>query len=386
MQVRTVTLFQTQKELERDRMEAIGQGARLCQRLASQLVRKGWGVQTRRLATPPWPGWTPSGEIEALAPQLAAEARSKGAQFISLGPVGPKDRPEALAEAVKALQATQVSFIATSITTEHALSLELIDASAQAMIDIGHTTPSGYGNLRLAALANCMPGTPFFPTAYSDPQWERPRVALGLEWCDLALKAFKDPSSKSVESATLRLNDLLTPQLWRLERDVKQGCEKLGLDYGGLDLSLTPAIGKELTVGAALEALGCTMGKPGGLSAVALITGVLRRLPVQRCGYSGVMLPLLEDPLLVQRAQEGHLTLKDLLLYATVCGCGLDTVPLPGDTPPLGITALLVDLATLARRLEKPLSARLFVVPGKAAGEMTEFDSPYLYNGPVLAL
>jgi uncharacterized protein (UPF0210 family) len=39
---------------------------------------------------------------------------------------------------------------------------------------------------------------------------------------------------------------------------------------------------------------------------------------------------VLEDAILAQRAAEGTLTIKDLLLYSAVCGTGLDTVPLPG--------------------------------------------------------
>ncbi len=63
-----------------------------------------------------------------------------------------------------------------------------------------------------------------------------------------------------------------------------------------------------------------------------------------------------------------------------VCGTGLDTIPLPGDTSAEAIAHLLLDVATLAWRLNKPLSARLFPVPGKRAGESTAFSSPYLTN------
>ena len=38
------------------------------------------------------------------------------------------------------------------------------------------------------------------------------------------------------------------------------------------------------------------------------------------------------------------------------------------------------NVASLALRLNKPLSARLFPVPGKRTGERTEFTSPYLTN------
>jgi len=70
-------------------------------------------------------------------------------------------------------------------------------------------------------------------------------------------------------------------------------------------------------------------------------------------------MPVLEDATLAQRAEEGTLTVKDLLLYSAVCGTGLDTVPLPGDTTNEQITAILLDLSALALRLDKPLTARL---------------------------
>jgi uncharacterized protein (UPF0210 family) len=92
------------------------------------------------------------------------------------------------------------------------------------------------------------------------------------------------------------------------------------------------------------------------------------------------MLPVLEDAVLGRRWEEGHLSAHQLLLYSAICGTGLDTLPLPGDVPPESIAHLLLDVATLALRLNKPLSARLFPVPGKRIGDHTEFTSPYLTN------
>jgi hypothetical protein len=79
-------------------------------------------------------------------------------------------------------------------------------------------------------------------------------------------------------------------------------------------------------------------------------------------------------------------TVSELLLYSAVCGTGLDTVPLPGDTPADDLAAIVLDVAALACALRKPLSCRLFPVPGKLAGDMTEYDSPYLVNGRVLPI
>ena len=97
------------------------------------------------------------------------------------------------------------------------------------------------------------------------------------------------------------------------------------------------------------------------------------------------MLPVLEDSTLAERSFV-TLTVKDLLLFSAVCGTGLDTVPLPGNVTAGQIEALLLDVAFLAVRLNKPLTARLMPVPGKNPGEMTAFDFSYFSNGRVLAL
>jgi uncharacterized protein (UPF0210 family) len=114
------------------------------------------------------------------------------------------------------------------------------------------------------------------------------------------------------------------------------------------------------------------------LQACALITGALKALKVRACGYAGLMLPVLEDPVLAKRASEQRYGLQELLLYSTVCGTGLDVVPLAGDIAPDDLARIIGDVATLAARLRKPLSARLFPVPGHEAGDTVSFNDPLL--------
>ncbi len=96
------------------------------------------------------------------------------------------------------------------------------------------------------------------------------------------------------------------------------------------------------------------------------------------------MLPVCEDYGLATRANEQAYDITNLLLYSAVCGCGLDTLPIPGDTPAQKIEALLLDIASLSIKLNKPLSARLLPAPGKKAGEVTTFKSPYLMDCKIL--
>jgi uncharacterized protein (UPF0210 family) len=96
------------------------------------------------------------------------------------------------------------------------------------------------------------------------------------------------------------------------------------------------------------------------------------------------MLPVLEDAVLASRSKEDLYSVNELLLYSAVCGTGLDTVPLPGDVSVEELAGILLDVAGLAMRLDKPLTARLMPIPGAKAGDLTQFDFAYFANGRVL--
>jgi uncharacterized protein (UPF0210 family) len=147
----------------------------------------------------------------------------------------------------------------------------------------------------------------------------------------------------------------------------------------GMDMSPAPL--KDVSIGAALENLTAQpVGSSGTLTAAATVTAAVKEIKVKQTGYSGLMLPILEDSRLAQRWSEGNISLDALLSYSAVCGTGLDTVPLPGDVSEERLDLIIGDMATLAFKWHKPLSARLLPVLGKNAGDMTEFNDPFLVN------
>jgi uncharacterized protein (UPF0210 family) len=76
-----------------------------------------------------------------------------------------------------------------------------------------------------------------------------------------------------------------------------------------------------------------------------------------------------------------------LLLMSALCGLGLVTIPLPGDVTLRQMERIILDMATLAVRLDKPLTARLLPVPGKKAGEPAEWpDFPFFAKGKVMGV
>jgi uncharacterized protein len=102
--------------------------------------------------------------------------------------------------------------------------------------------------------------------------------------------------------------------------------------------------------------------------------------PGVEIGYSGLMVPVMEDKLLAQRWAESAYNIDDLLAYSSVCGTGLNTIPLPGDITADQMNRIFSDVASLAVKWGKPLSARLQPVYGKNPGDRTDFDDPTLFN------
>ena len=96
------------------------------------------------------------------------------------------------------------------------------------------------------------------------------------------------------------------------------------------------------------------------------------------------MLPVLEDPVLARRATERRFGLQQLLHYSSVCGTGLDVVPVPGDTTSAQLESVIRDVAALSIKWNKPLSVRLLPMPGLAAGDRVHYDDPILTDSVVL--
>jgi uncharacterized protein (UPF0210 family) len=251
------------------------------------------------------------------------------------------------------------------------------------MLAIAQSPPTGFNNMRFCAIANCGPGIPFFPAAYA--QARRRQFALAMECADLAIEACGPASSYS--DAQKRLSTLIEFHAGQIDPVMQKLGAESGIEFLGCDWSLAPHPDPSCSVGAAIEALaGAPLGDVGTLAAIATLTRGIQSARARHTGFSGVFLPVLEDATLAQRAAEGRLDLQQLLHYCSVCGTGLDTIPLSGDVSADAISALLGDVAAVAAALDKPLTVRLMPVPGLQSGGKTAFDFPFLVNTSPLRL
>lgn len=345
----------------------------------------GFTVQSCRLATQPFPRYLSLDEIEQSLYWVQAFERQvlqAGFDYISLGPALP-DSAESIPAVVEILRATQTVFTSALLTHTGGVEIAAVQRCAQAICDISSIEPNGFANLRFAALANVPPGAPFFPAAYH--QGQNLAFALAMEAADMFIEEISP--ANDLHTAQRRLVSRIEAEAQRLTQIGEEFAQRFQAQFLGIDFTPAPFPEAARSFGNLLEKLGVPkVGLQGTLAASAFITSTLDQARFRRTGFNGLMLPVLEDSTLAQRAAEGILSVKDLLLYSAVCGTGLDTLPLAGDTSAAALTALLLDLSALALRLNKPLTARLMPIPGRKAGEMTAFDFDYFANSRILPL
>ncbi|MBI9048167.1 MAG: DUF711 family protein [Anaerolineaceae bacterium] len=380
MKIRSITFFfhpNNQKEFLPDL-------AKKAQQLKSAFSQNNIEVQTIRLATTPYATWLPEEQSEKIKhiKSLEAKASGLGFEYLSIGPADIADQN--CAEEIPAILAvTQNVFMTGMIADQqNGVSLPAVRRAAEIIYKAKSITPDGFTNLRYAALANVPPEIPFFPSAYH--QGASPAFAIAVECADEAVLAFGQ--AQSLHEARANLLTRLQSAADKMQNIINQLANALDIPFMGFDFSLAPFPEDSCSLGKALETLGIArIGESGSLAAAAFIADTLDQGTWLRSGFNGLMMPVLEDSILAKRSIEQTLTLKDLLLYSAVCGIGLDTVPLPGDCSQETIYAILLDVAALAIRLNKPLTARLMPVPGLKAGDKTDFDFEYFENGAALA-
>ncbi|MGH9864417.1 MAG: DUF711 family protein [Candidatus Acidiferrales bacterium] len=349
--------------------------------------KAGFEVQTLRITTQPFPEYTRDlSDEQALAffKQYDALAEKEGFDA-AIGPaIGPvtgrtssrasDDSHEALLLA-KIIASTKILEGSVVIASDDGIHWDAIRSAAAVIHYLADNSPNSLGNFRFATIAMVPPNTPFYPASYQ--MNGNHTFAVGLQSANVVAAALA--STTDPQKAQEAIEDSLGKWAQEIEAIGKRAAQESGWRYTGIDLSPAPL--KEISIGGAIENFTHEpLGSNGTLAAVAIITRALKNIHVTRTGYSGLMLPVLEDSVIARRWTEGRLSLNSLLLDSAVCGTGLDVIPMPGDTTEAQIEPILKDVASLAYKWHKPLAARLLPVKGKKAGEQTEFQDPFLVN------
>lgn len=345
----------------------------------------GLDVQTTRVAGPDL-----GRAIERLGPaglatwaaETEAAARAAGIDYLSLGRV-PAVAHEVVANLLAPVLADgEITFMSANLLDGTLPSLAMAAACARATKELARRTRLGFGNLRFAATASCPPNIPFLPAAYH--VGGGPRFAVAVEAADVAVQALSQAGGMAhIEDRLVEAFETATAPVEAAALALEA---ELGYPFVGIDLSPAPFPSDAVSIGGALEAAGVDrFGAPGTLYLAAMLTRAIRRTRVRRSGFSGLMLPVLEDSVLARRMAESPSSVHELLLYSAVCGTGLDTLPLAEEVSEAELAGVYLDVAALSLALgNKPLTARLLPVPGARAGDATEYAFEYFCNSRVL--
>ena len=381
--VRAITAF---IRLDRANYQSQIQDALKFLRTAKAAIEKsGYEVEGIRITTQPFPEYTRgSSDDQALSFFRDYDALAVKEGFdAAIGPAMLKDSDDPHAAELLGKIITQSKILegSVSIAGEDGIHGNSIHAAAGVIKYLEANTPHSQGNFNFTAAAWVPSGTPFYPASYYTGEGKQ--FAIALQSANVVSEVLA--STKSPAEAEKRLKNVLGVHAAKIEKTAAAISEGSDWKYGGIDLSPAPL--KDVSIGRAIENfIDAPVGSSGTLSTAALITRALKAIPVKQAGYSGLMLPILEDAVLAQRWSEGRLSIDALLAYSAVCGTGLDTIPMPGDVSQKQLEAILGDVASLSVKWHKPLSARLQPVVGKKAGDMTEFDDPFLVNAKIQPL
>ena len=246
---------------------------------------------------------------------------------------------------------------------------------------------NGFDNFRVGVSTNCGSSTPFFPFSYHNG--EKIGFSLALESVDLFIEVIQAFIHEGIERVRQELVLSMRKELSQINKLALKIESETGFDFRGIDASLAPFPNGESSVGRIIELLGVDdFGSSGTLFFTSFLTNIIKnslaQSGVKTAGFNGVMYSLLEDDILALRAKQKNFNIESLSLFSSVCGCGIDMVPVPGDILEEELSAMIVDVAAMANILNKPLGFRILPIPSKKANELTNFNYDFLVDTRIM--
>lgn len=387
--VRTITTFITLGKDDSLWQESVQCANEHCIRLAKKLAEAGFQTQTIRVVTNPFGEYLDCSSLSSAKKGMAKIAsilESLGGDLrmrFAIGEAVTKAEIDLLPDLISDYGDICNACVNFGATETFFVDEDLLETSALAVQQIAAKTPRGEGNFNFTVNFNCPSFIPYFPAGYHRGEQGNAYV-VGLETPDLLVDALKALSPNLTFEARLSEGkEMMQSSLQQSIDQILNVVESFETDFAFLGIDSSAAPSKDCSsIVDVYRMLGVPrFGAAGTIAASSVLTSVFKSIKgVPLVGFSGLMLALTEDQGLANASIAGELDLTSLLANSAVCGIGLDTVPLPGSVTSSQLCRLFQDTATLAFRLNKPLTVRVFPVPGKQAGDMTEFQSADLCN------
>ena len=250
----------------------------------------------------------------------------------------------------------------------------------------------GFGAAKIVVFANIPEDNPFMAGAFLGPGEPGTVINIGVSGPGVIKAAVQRLTRQEPDADLERIAEEIKRTSFRVTRVGelmgREVANRLGVEFGVVDLSLAPTPRVGDSVGEILQAMGIgAIGAPGSTAAVALLNDAVKKGGLFASssvgGLSGAFIPVSEDHALAEAVEKGSLCFEKLEAMTSVCSVGLDMVVIPGDTDAETIAAIIADEIAIGVVNKKTTAVRVIPAPGKREGDRAVFGGLF-GEAPVL--
>ena len=265
-------------------------------------------------------------------------------------------------------------------STKAGINMDAVKKLGPIIQDLAYRTKDAdsIGCAKLVVFSNAVEDNPFMAGAFHGVTNADSVISVGISGPGTVKAALENVKGESFEvvAETIKKTTFKITRLGQLVG--KEVADKLGLNFGIVDLSLapTPAIGD--SIGRIIEKIGVGhFGGHGSTAALAMLNDAVKKGGIMASsnvgGLSGAFIPVSEDEGVIEAAKNGYISFDKLEAMTSVCSVGLDMIAIPGDTPASTISAIIADEAAIGMVNGKTTAVRLIPVYGKKIGDTAHF-------------
>lgn len=295
--------------------------------------------------------------------------------------------PEAISKTEKVCSSVNVG------STRSGINMDAVKIMGEKIVELSKLTAKsgGGGCAKLVVFCNSVEDNPFMAGAYTGVGEGDCVINVGVSGPGVVHCALKKLGKKA---DLLQIAEEIKRTAFKITRVgqlvASAAAERLGANFGIVDLSLAPTPKVGDSVARILEEMGLSsVGAHGTTACLAILNDAVKKGGVMASGsvggLSGAFIPVSEDEGMIQAVRCGALSLEKLEAMTCVCSVGLDMIAVPGDTPPETISAIIADECAIGMINNKTTAVRIIPAIGKKVGDEVEFGG-LLGTAPVMSV
>ena len=276
--------------------------------------------------------------------------------------------PEALTSTERVCSSVNVA------TTKSGINMDAVLLMGQVIKKTAVKDPVGCA--KLVVFANAPQDNPFMAGAFHGDGEPEAVVNVGISGPGVvrAVLAQMDAADLGELSETIKRTAFKITRMGELVG--REMAQRLGVEFGIVDLSLAPTPAEGDSVANILEVMGLEKcGTHGTTAALALLTDAVKKGGAMATSYtgglSGAFIPVSEDAGMVESVKQKAIGIDKLEAMTSVCSVGLDMLVVPGDTSAETLSAIIADECAIGVINNKTTGVR--IIPAGKEGEYVEF-------------